>query len=174
MHKALLVLVGTVAVVAMGFAVAGLASSGSSTGGLAGTSETTSESTTETAKPTKWATTLGTGQEVPKPKGVKPGATGTFTVAVTEKGAAYSGKYTLTFRNLTGRAMAAHIHRGKVGKTGPVVLALCGPCTSGRTANARVSKTVLAAMKAGSAYVNVHTARNAAGEIRGQVRRKTG
>lgn len=171
MRKALVALIGTVTVAALGFAVAGLASSGSSSGGFAGTSETTNETTTETAKPSKWAATLGTGQEVPKPKGVKAGAAGMFRVAITEKGGANGATYTLTYRNLTGRAMAAHIHRGKPGKTGPVVVGLCGPCTSGRSGQASVSKAVLAAMKAGSAYVNVHTARNAAGEIRGQVKK---
>lgn len=169
MQKVLLAVIGTVAIAALGFAVAGLASSGSSSGVFAGTSEETSESTTETVKPTVWTAVLRTGQEVPKPKGVKAGAAGTFKVTVTKKGSSNSAKYTLSFRKLTGRAVAAHIHKGKRGKAGPVVVGLCGPCTSGRGGTKSIPKAVFEAMTSGSAYVNVHTAKNPAGEIRGQV-----
>ena len=169
MRKALLAITATAAVAALGFAVAGLASSSSTSQAFQSTSEETNESTTETAEPTSWRSVLNTRAEVPKPAGVKAAAAGTFNVTVTEKGDAYSGKYSLSFRNLTGKAVAAHIHRGKPGKAGPVVLALCGPCTSGKRGTASISNTVLSAMKAGNAYVNVHTAKNKAGEIRGQV-----
>jgi hypothetical protein len=155
----------------LGFAMAALAQTGSSTGLLAGTSEETNESTTEEPKPTAWKAALTTGAEVPKPKGTRPGAGGTFTMTVTAKGDAYSLAYKLTFRNLTGRAMAAHIHKGKPGKTGSVLVALCGPCTSGKSRTVAAGKSVVTAIKAGAAYVNVHTAKNAAGELRGQVRK---
>jgi hypothetical protein len=76
----------------------------------------------------------------------------------------------LTFTRLSGKALAAHIHRGKPGKAGPVVVPLCGPCRSGRVGKVNISKAVLTALEAGNAYVNVHTARNPAGEIRGQAK----
>ena len=46
---------------------------------------------------------------------------------------------------------------------------LCGPCASGAHGTARLASKTKTALLAGTAYVNVHTARNAAGEIRGQI-----
>jgi len=175
MRKVLLVLTATAAATALGFAVAGLASSGSSSGLRQATSEETSEetseSTSESVKPTSLKSTLGTAAEVPKPTGVKAGAGGTFSLMVTEKGDAYSAKYTLTFRNLTGKAVAAHIHRGKPGKAGPVIVGLCRPCTSGKGGTKPVSNAAYTALKAGNTYVNIRTAKNAGGEIRGQIKK---
>lgn len=158
------------AIVALGIAVAGLASTSSSSGVAGTTSETT---TTEEPKTTKFRAALTARAEVPKPTGVKAGAGGTFKIDLTDSSGSYSIAWTLTYRNLTGRAQAAHIHKGKPGKAGPVVVGLCGPCRSGRKGKAKVSKTVASAMKAGTAYVNVHTAKNAPGEIRGQIKKSS-
>ena len=49
-----------------------------------------------------------------------------------------------------------------------MIVPLCGPCKSGATGTATISKAVIAALESGGAYTNVHTAKNAAGEIRGQ------
>ncbi len=54
------------------------------------------------------------------------------------------------------------------------MVALCGPCKNGKKGTANVTKAQLATIKAGRAYVNLHTAKNAAGEIRGQVKAKKG
>ena len=163
--------VAVAAILALGIAVAGLASSGS----LGGLAQTTSEETTETTeKPTttKFRALATPGAEVPKPKGVKVGAGGTLYLTKTESSGSFSIAWTLSFRNLTGRAAAAHIHRGKVGKAGPVLVSLCGPCRSGQKGKAKISKSVAAQIKAGTTYVNVHTKKNAAGEIRGQIRKR--
>jgi hypothetical protein len=48
-------------------------------------------------------------------------------------------------------------------------VALCGPCRSGATGSAPLTAAVRKALLNGTAYVNVHTPRNGAGEIRGQV-----
>jgi hypothetical protein len=162
--------VAVVAILALGIAVAGLASSGSFTGLAATTSEETTE-TTEKPTTTKFRAALTTRAEVPRPSGTKAGAGGTFTLTKTESSGSFTIAWTLSFKNLTGRAAAAHIHRGKVGKTGPVLVSLCGPCRSGQKGKAKISKSVAAAIKAGATYVNVHTARNAAGEIRGQIKK---
>ncbi len=122
-----------------------------------------------TADVFRYRTTLGAAAEVPKPK-APAGAAGVFTARVTKNGGAYSLSWKLTFRKLSGRAVAAHVHRGKPGVAGGVILALCGPCRSGRTGTARITRAVAEAMRRGTAYVNVHTAKNAAGEIRGQAR----
>lgn len=168
MRTTILVVVGAAIALTLGFAVAGMASSSSSKGVLGGT---TNESTTETHQVTKWTAALRPGAEVPKPTGVKAGAAGTFTITVTDKGATYTATWKLTFKSLTGKAVAAHIHKGKAGKAGPVAISLCGPCTSGKSGTATVSEAAFKAMKAGLTYVNVHTAANAGGEIRGQVKK---
>jgi CHRD domain len=155
------------AILALGIAVASLASNSSFTTSETTTSETT---TTEGPKTTKHRAVLTARAEVPRPKGVKTRAGGTFRIELTESDGSYSIAWTLTYRALTGRALAAHIHRGKPGKAGPVVASLCQPCRSGRKGKAKVAKTVASAMKRGVTYVNVHTRRNAAGEIRGQIK----
>jgi hypothetical protein len=160
--------VAVAAILALGIAVAGLASSGS----LGGIAQTTSEETTEKPTVTKFRAVATPGAEVPKPTGVKAGARGVFGLTKTESSGSFSIAWTLTFRNLTGRAAAAHIHRGKVGRAGPVLVGLCGPCRSGQKGKAKISKRVAAAIKGGVTYVNVHTATNAAGEIRGQIRKR--
>jgi hypothetical protein len=78
-------------------------------------------------------------------------------------------KFTLKFSGLTGPATAAHIHMGSVGKSGPVVVPLCGPCTSPVTGTVAISAAVIKDIEKGAAYVNVHTAKYPNGEIRGQL-----
>jgi hypothetical protein len=114
--------------------------------------------------------TLGKKAEVPKPKAVPAAAKGAFTATVVESAAGVSLRWKLTFARLSGKAVAAHVHRGKPGVAGPVLVPLCGPCTSGRTGRATITKAVSELLERGRAYVNVHTAKNAAGEIRGQVK----
>ena len=110
--------------------------------------------------------TMTPKQEVPKPKAsAKAGCS--FTATVTEIGAKRSIRWTLTFHNLSGKAVAAHIHLGKPGTSGGVILALCGPCKTGATGKTATTTAVGDALEKGTAYVNVHTAKNAAGEIRG-------
>jgi hypothetical protein len=113
--------------------------------------------------------TMTLGQEVPKAKAPAT-AGGSFKATVTENGGKRSIRWTLTFHNLSGKATAAHIHKGKPGVAGGVILALCGPCKSGATGNVSTSTAVGDALEHGNAYVNVHTDKNAAGEIRGAVK----
>ena len=154
------------AIVALAIAVAGLASSSTSSGISAAATGTRNETDTYRAG-------LSARAEVPKPTGTKSGAGGSFKLALTELNDTHSIAWTLTFKNLTGKAIAAHIHKGRAGKAGPVLIALCGPCRSGQKGKSKVSESVSSAIKNGSAYVNVHTAKNAAGEIRGQVKKVT-
>jgi CHRD domain len=115
--------------------------------------------------------TLGAAKEVPKPTGVRAGAGGTFAAGLTRQGARGTLTWKLTFRNLTGRAAAAHVHLGKPGVAGPVAVGLCGPCRSGAKGTAKVNARTVTALLRGGAYVNVHTGKNPAGEIRGQVQK---
>lgn len=102
-------------------------------------------------------------QEVPHAKA--PAAKGSFTADITGG----TLKWRLTFSGLTGAASAAHIHVGAKGKSGNVLVALCGPCRSGQSGTAKVSAMVVRDITKGLAYVNVHTAKNPNGEIRGQL-----
>jgi CHRD domain len=123
----------------------------------------------------KLSSTLKASSEVPKPTGVPVGATGTLTgTAVVNASGGAKIAWQLKFSKLSGAAAAAHIHIGKVGKAGNVMKALCGPCKSGKKGSSTVTKAQLATIRAGRAYINIHTATNAAGEIRGQVKAKLG
>jgi hypothetical protein len=117
------------------------------------------------AKTMKFSAALNVGQEKPHPSGTKAGAAGHFTATVTGT----TIKWTLTFSHLSGAANAAHIHLGKRGVPGGVAVALCGPCTSPASGTGTVTTAQLASMKSGGTYVNVHTAKNPGGEIRGQI-----
>ena len=109
---------------------------------------------------------LNAGQEVPHPAGTMSGASGKFTASVS--GTTITWK--LTFAHLTGAASAAHIHAGKKGVAGAVLVPLCGPCKTGASGTATLTSAEIKSMKAGTTYVNVHTAKNPNGEIRGQVK----
>lgn len=117
-------------------------------------------------------TRLSTRLEVPRPKGTTT-ATGTFTGSL-KVASATRAKLTwkLSFARLTGPALAAHVHLGAPGKSGKIVVPLCGPCRSGRGGTKGVSVVAATAMIAGKAYVNVHTKANPGGEIRGTVKAK--
>jgi hypothetical protein len=108
---------------------------------------------------------LNTAQEVPTETGAPSNAGGSFTASLMGS----TLKWKLTFHNLTGPATAAHIHMAVKGKAGPVIVALCANCKSGASGSSTVSASVIKALNDGHAYVNVHTAKNPNGEIRGQV-----
>ena len=113
--------------------------------------------------------TLGPKGEVPAPTAPAKEA-GVFTATVTEKKGKASIRWTLTFRRLSGKAVAAHIHKGAAGVAGPVVVPLCAPCRNGQNGRQAISEDLAAALEHGGYYVNVHTAKNAGGEVRGQLK----
>jgi hypothetical protein len=119
----------------------------------------------------KLSSKLTAGAEVPKPTGVPATATGKFIGTTVEpKTGRVRLSWKLTFAHLSGKATAAHIHLGRKGKAGTVLVALCGPCHSGQTGKALIARSIERDLEAGRTYVNVHTAKNPAGEIRGQIR----
>jgi CHRD domain-containing protein len=117
------------------------------------------------ANPIMIAAKLTAKEEVPKQvvKNVK--ATGSFTGDITGT----KLTWTLKFSRLTGAATAAHIHLGAMGASGNVVVPLCGPCKSPVKGTATLTKALLKDLKTHKLYVNVHTAKNPSGEIRGQL-----
>lgn len=117
------------------------------------------------AHSTVWTAALSSGQEIPKQSVKDTAAHGLFKGTL----AGSTLKWKLTFAKLTGPATAAHIHLGAKGKSGNVVVPLCGPCKSGQSGSATLTAALMADFKKHLLYVNVHTAKNPAGEIRGQL-----
>ena len=114
----------------------------------------------------KLSAKLTAAREVPKPKGVPAAAAGTFTGTLRDKKLTFR----LTFSHLSGKAFAAHIHKGKAGTAGPVIVPLCGPCTSPVSKTVTVTSQARNAIEHAATYVNVHTPKNKGGEIRGQIK----
>jgi hypothetical protein len=119
----------------------------------------------------KLSATLKAGAEVPKPTGVPAAATGAFTGKTVElANDKVRLTWRLTFSHLSGKPVAAHIHLGRKGKAGGVMVPLCGPCRSGQTGKATITHAQEKSIERGLTYANVHTPKNAAGEIRGQIK----
>jgi len=132
-------------------------------------------------------TTLSGNEEVP-PKGTQATGSAIFTTTTDEK----SMSYRIRVINID-KVTTAHIHSGKIGQNGPVVVTLfqskatTPPLTTGPVKNGILSQgTITSAnlegplkgkqisdlvklINDGNAYVNVHTKQNPKGEIRGQI-----
>lgn len=97
---------------------------------------------------------------------VKTSASGDGMFTITDDGK-ISGS--ITTKGIQGTM--AHIHHGAAGKNGPVVVKLE---KSGNTytvpAGTKLDADQMKAYKAGELYVNVHSAENKGGEIRGQLK----
>jgi hypothetical protein len=105
---------------------------------------------------------LSGAEEVPP---VQASGSGEGTVRVNSDGTV-TGSVTTTGVDGT----MAHIHQGAKGQNGPVIIPLT---KSGNTytvpAGAKLNEAQMKAFKEGGLYVNVHTAKNKAGEVRGQL-----
>lgn len=112
---------------------------------------------------------MRSSEEVPPTTGDVANARGTFTASATKSATGATLNWTLTFSNLSGNAIAAHIHTGPRGQAGPPTVPLCGPCTSGATGTTDITAAFLTTMQSGGTYVNVHTPTNPGGEIRNQL-----
>lgn len=78
--------------------------------------------------------------------------------------------YTVTFENLTGPASAAHFHGpAAAGANAGVQVPLGNNPTSPIHGSAKLTDAQITELEGGKWYVNVHTAANPGGEIRGQV-----
>ena len=108
--------------------------------------------------------TLGGDQEVPA---VTSAAKGSGTVTIGDD-MSVKGKVTTSGINGT----AAHIHMAPAGKNGGVIVPMVKDGDNGWTfaAGAKLNDDQMKAFKAGELYVNVHSAANPGGEIRGQLK----
>ena len=78
----------------------------------------------------------------------------------------------ITANKLSSAFMGAHIHNGAIGVNGPVVFNMTDKWANNGTffyVTSEFTKTLADIILSGNAYVNVHTANNTGGEIRGQV-----
>lgn len=108
-----------------------------------------------------YVATLEGAQETPP---VVTGASGSATLVL-------NGDDTLTYdvttTGLTGTM--AHIHLGAAGVPGPIIINLSGGPAIWSGTTAPLTAEEKAQLKAGLLYINVHTAANINGEIRGQI-----
>lgn len=106
------------------------------------------------------------GQEVPP---IDSMAGGTFAVTVDPDVSTL-----VAHANTTGAddAVAAHLHDGFAGVSGPIAIALAqdaGEVTRWSAVGEPLTADQLDAIRAGRYYINVHTPANPGGEVRGQV-----
>ena len=109
--------------------------------------------------------TLGAAQEVP-PTDSKGKGTAELMYDTTSK----ELTWTITFDGLSGPATVAHFHGPAApGANAGVALPIGQNLTSPATGKATLTDAQAADLMAGRWYVNIHTAANKGGEIRGQV-----
>lgn len=136
--------------------------------------------------------TLTGYEEVPA---ISTNGTGTFTLTIDLNDSGFN--YELNFSGTTGTVTQSHTHIAQKGVNGGIMIFFCsnlgnGPagtqaCPTSGTVTGRITAAdviggaaaqgvspgefakVLAAIKAGSAYVNVHSTTFPGGEIRGQL-----
>jgi CHRD domain-containing protein len=131
-----------------------------------------SQSATSTGMP---ITRLTGGQEVPPVGG---GNLGTSDIAITltkcpSSGTSLSCPQAFGTVTVTGfMGTAAHIHRGKAGQNGPVIVTLTKTGENSWAVPDRtfISDSDYGAYNDNELYINVHSANNANGEVRGQLR----
>ncbi|MEP6942513.1 MAG: CHRD domain-containing protein [Betaproteobacteria bacterium] len=107
---------------------------------------------------------LSGANEVPP---VTTTATGSATVLID---ADRSVRVTVSVAGMT--PTASHIHEGAAGANGPVIVPFTktGDMTFASADGAKLTEAQYAAYKAGNLYINVHSAKNPGGEVRGQIK----
>ena len=109
--------------------------------------------------------TLSGASEVPANTSTGKGAADIDYDAATKK-----MSWKLTYSGLTGPATAAHFHGpAEAGKNAGVALAIPNATSSPTEGSATLTDAQAADLTAGKYYINIHTAANPGGEIRGQV-----
>ncbi len=123
-----------------------------------------------------FSATLDGDSEVPPVTGLTASGTASVTISDDESEIAYE----VTYQDLTGPVVAAHIHYGDTDEAGGVIFPLAQGASpfSGTLTEAdftpldggpQTFEEALAEIRAGMTYVNLHTEANPGGEIRGQL-----
>ena len=94
---------------------------------------------------------------------------GTGSVTATFDTASKKLSWKGSVSGLSGPATAAHFHSGEAGKNGGVAVPIAGADKGAFEGSATLTDAQAEELMAGKWYVNVHTAANKGGEIRGQV-----
>jgi hypothetical protein len=124
-----------------------------------------STATSAYAQTLKFKANMDATQEVPSND-----SKGKGTADLTYDTATKNLNWTITFDGLTGPAAVAHFHGpAEPGKNAGVALLIGQNPTSPAKGSAMLTEAQAADLIAGRWYVNVHTAANKGGEIRGQV-----
>jgi len=102
---------------------------------------------------------------------VPPNASaGTGTADIDYDPASKKLSWKVTYSGLSGPATAAHFHGpAEAGKNAGVAVAIPNATSSPAEGSATLTEAQAADLVAGKYYVNIHTAANPGGEIRGQV-----
>ncbi|MSO65386.1 MAG: CHRD domain-containing protein [Alphaproteobacteria bacterium] len=110
--------------------------------------------------------TLSAAQEVPATN-----SAGTGTATLTFDTVSRKLDYEVTYSGLSGPATGAHIHMpAAVGANAGVAIPFASPASPIK-GSATLTEGQTDDLLGGRSYVNVHTAANAGGEIRGQITR---
>ena len=113
----------------------------------------------------KYKVTMDGKSEVPPNS-----SAGTGTADIDYDPATKKLSWKVTYSGLTGPATAAHFHGpAEAGKNGGVAVPIPNIASSPAEGSATLTDAQAADLLAGKYYVNVHTAANPGGEIRGQV-----
>src|SRR5438874_3307527 len=113
----------------------------------------------------KLKATLDAKSEVPATT-----SSGTGTADLDYDAASKKLSWKVTYSGLSGPATAAHFHGpAEAGKHAGVAVPIPGAAKSPAEGSATLTDAQAADLLAGKLYVNIHTAANPGGEIRGQV-----
>jgi hypothetical protein len=113
----------------------------------------------------KFKATLDAKSEVPANTSAASGSADVDYDAASKK-----LSWKVTYSGLTGPATAAHFHGpAESGKNAGVAIAIPNATSSPVEGSATLTDAQAADLEAGKYYINVHTAANPGGEIRGQV-----
>jgi hypothetical protein len=112
-----------------------------------------------------------------RPNAISPAGNGTATFTLDDAETTLS--YSISVASMTSTITASHIHLGNANVTGSVIIALTTPI-NGQTVTGTITNqtalglglsfpSLIALIRNGDTYVNVHTSNNTGGEIRGQI-----